>query len=106
LKWLMSKHAPRRFGDKVEVEVSGNMDVKNLSDAELEARTRARLVALGVELVAPLLLPMPGSTSAPVPGVTSAPEPVGVEGTAAEIVDRGSAPKPDNPRRASRILDG
>ena len=38
LKWLMSKHAPRRFGDKVEVEVSGNMDVKNLSDEELEAR--------------------------------------------------------------------
>lgn len=55
----MSKHAPRRFGDKVEVEVSQNLDVENLSDAELERRTRAGLIALGIEVPdRPLLLGM------------------------------------------------
>lgn len=48
LKWLMSKHAPRRFGDKVEVGVSRGLDIQNLSDEELEARTRAALIAIGV----------------------------------------------------------
>ncbi|MDP6064756.1 MAG: terminase small subunit protein [SAR202 cluster bacterium] len=56
-KWLMSKLAARRYGDKVEVEVSGNLDVKDLSDAELEARTRAALAAMGVQVPdTPLLL--------------------------------------------------
>ena len=63
LKWLMSKHAPRRFGDKVEVEVSGGLDVENLSDAELESRTRAALARLGIEAPdGPLLL---GPTNRP-----------------------------------------
>ena len=52
----MSKHAPRRFGDKVDVEVSQNLDVRNLSDAELVARTRACLAKLGIETTGPLLL--------------------------------------------------
>ncbi len=64
LKWLMSKHAPRRFGDKVEVEVSQNLDVKNLSDAELEARTQASLKALGVEVTGPLLVVPPAPLAA------------------------------------------
>ena len=46
--------------------IFGNDD-RTLSDEELEARTRARLVTLGVEVTAPLLLPMPGSTAAPAP---------------------------------------
>ncbi len=63
LKWLMAKHAPRRFGDKVEVEVSGGLDVENLSDAELESRTRAALARLGIEAPdGPLLL---GPTNPP-----------------------------------------
>ena len=57
LKWLMSKHAPRRFGDKVAVDVSRKDDLQNLSDEELEARTRAALIAIGVTPPArPLLI--------------------------------------------------
>ncbi len=55
LKWLMSKHA-RRYADKVEVEVGGEFNVTNLSDAELVARTRARLEALGIEVATNTLL--------------------------------------------------
>lgn len=72
-KWLMSKLAARRYGDKVEVEVSGNLDVKDLSDAELEARTRAALAAMGVQVPdTPLLLgptqPSPDDDALPPPG--------------------------------------
>ena len=66
-KWVMSKMAANRFGDKVDVNLSGAVEVSTLSDDELEARTRARLVMLGVEVAAPLLLPMPGAVPAPVP---------------------------------------
>ena len=40
---------------------------KALSDDELESRTRARLVTLGVETVGPLLLTKPGTMPAPTP---------------------------------------
>ncbi|MDP7603172.1 MAG: hypothetical protein QF546_04985, partial [Alphaproteobacteria bacterium] len=53
--WHMSKHA-RRYADKVEVEVGGEFNVTNLSDAELVARTRARLEALGIEVATNTLL--------------------------------------------------
>ncbi len=63
LKWLMSKYSPRRFGDKIDVNVSGSVEVSALSDAELEARTKARLKALGVDVAAPLLV-RPGPDTA------------------------------------------
>ena len=66
-KWVMSKLAARRYGDKIDVNVSATVEVSALSDAELEARTRARLVALGVEVAGPLLLALPGSTGTPPP---------------------------------------
>ncbi len=75
-KWLMSKLAAKRYGDKLAVDVTGSVEVAALSDAELEARTRARLVALGVEVTRPLLLTLPGQRAAkPVPE----PEPVEIE---------------------------
>ncbi len=74
-KWVMSKLAAKRYGDKVAVDVTGSVEVSALSDAELEARTRARLVALGVEGAAPLLLPMPGAGRVPAP----APKPVAID---------------------------
>lgn len=64
---LMSKLAPGRYGDRVDVHVSATVEIGALSDAELEARTRARLVALGVEVAGPLLLALPGSTGTPPP---------------------------------------
>ena len=64
-KWLMSKLAAQRYVDKVDVNLSGTVEVSALSDEELEARTRARLVTLGVEVAAPLLLAMPGATQTP-----------------------------------------
>ncbi|MEE8504623.1 MAG: hypothetical protein V3S40_00205, partial [Kiloniellales bacterium] len=73
---LMGKFAAKRFGDKIDVNVSATVEVSALSDAELEARTRARLVALGVEVTRPLLLTLPGQRAAkPVPE----PEPVEIE---------------------------
>ncbi len=61
LKWLMSKYSPRRFGDKIDVNMTGEVKVSTLSDADLEARLQARLAALGVDAAAPLLVPGPGT---------------------------------------------
>ena len=55
-KWVMSKLAAKRYGDKVDVSVNATLDVSTLSDAELEARTKARLLALGIKVTGPLLL--------------------------------------------------
>ncbi len=59
----MSKLAARRYGDKIDVNLSGSVEVSALSDAELEARTKARLKALGVDVAGPLLVG-PGSGTA------------------------------------------
>ncbi len=72
---LMSKLAPRRYGDKLNVDLSGTVHVQALSDAELEKRTQARLLALGVEVTGPLLLPLPGAGAK----VKPEPEPVEIE---------------------------
>ncbi len=90
-KWLMSKLAAARYGDRVDVNVSGSVEVSALSDEELEARTRARLVALGVEVAAPLLLPMPGAARAPAPKPEA--EPV--------VTDVEPAAGPRSPRKKS-----
>ena len=66
LRWLMSKYSPRRFGDKIDVNVSASVEVSALSDAELEARTQARLKALGVEMAGPLLVTQARALAAPV----------------------------------------
>ena len=71
-KFLMAKLAPKTYGDKVDVNLSGTVEVSTLSDEELESRTRARLVALGVDVAAPLLLPMPGAAPAPVAALAPA----------------------------------
>jgi hypothetical protein len=55
-KWIMGRLAAKRYGDKVDVAVA--VTVEDISDAELEARTRARLEALGVEVTGPLLIAM------------------------------------------------
>ena len=74
-KWVMSKLAAKRYGDKVDLNVSGSVEVSTLSDEELEARTRVRLVALGVEIAGPMLVALPGTVQAPVPAMTPEPEP-------------------------------
>ncbi len=68
-KFLMAKLAPRVYGDKLAVDVTGSVEMSTLSDEELESRTRARLVALGVDVAGALLLPMPGAAPAPVAAV-------------------------------------
>ena len=66
-KFLMAKLAATRYGDRVDVNVSGSVEVSSLSDEELEARTRARLVALGVAVTGPLLVALPGAPQTPAP---------------------------------------
>ena len=52
----MSKLSPT-YADRVDVNVDAKVSVKTMSDQELEDRTRARLLALGIEVgTAPLLL--------------------------------------------------
>ncbi len=63
-QWLMARLAAKRYGDKIDVNVSGSVEVSALSDAELEARTRARLLAMGVEVTGPLLLVPPAPLAA------------------------------------------
>ena len=79
-KFLMSKLAPRVYGDKLDLNLSGAVEVSSLSDAELEARTRARLVELGVEVGGPLLLPLPGQS----PDPASDPEPLVIDAAPVE----------------------
>ena len=55
-QWLMGKHASTQYGDKVEVDVSGEIDVTRLSDAELVSRTRAHLASIGVDVATGALL--------------------------------------------------
>lgn len=55
-KWIMSKLAGK-YADKVDIAVNAQINVNTFSDQELEDRTRARLVALGVQVgTQPLLL--------------------------------------------------
>ena len=98
-KFLMSKLAPRTYGDKVDVNLSGSVEVSALSDEELEARTRARLVALGVEVAAPMLLAMPG--------VKAKPEPVVIDAEAVEKPTEKTTPDPRSTRKksANDLLD-
>ncbi len=62
-KWLMARLAPKRFGDKVAVDVNAKVEIAGLSDLELEGRLQARLAALGVDVAAPLLV-RPGPDTA------------------------------------------
>ncbi len=80
-KFLMAKLAPQRYGERVDLNVSGSVEVSALSDEELEARTRARLVALGVAVAGPLLLALPGAAQEPTPIPTPEPEPTDGEST-------------------------
>ncbi len=68
-KWLMARLGSRTYGEKVDVAISGELNVSTLSDDELEARTLARLADLGVEVPSKLLL-RPHTT---------APEPLTIE---------------------------
>lgn len=45
-RWYLSKLAPRRYGDKLDV-TSGNQPLHSLDDAALDARIAAKMKALG-----------------------------------------------------------
>jgi len=48
LKWCASKFAPRRFGDKVAVDLTAKTAIDDISDDELEARLKRSLLSLGI----------------------------------------------------------
>jgi hypothetical protein len=45
-KWLLSKMLPKVYGDSTKVEIGGSLDVKKLSDEDLDAE----LAALGAAI--------------------------------------------------------
>ena len=51
-KWLAGKLRPKVYGDKQQVELSGEVAVKSLSDEELAGRKQALLVRLGLVAIA------------------------------------------------------
>ena len=48
-KWLLSKLAPKRYGDKLDLNVSGELELKGMSDEALLEQVAKDLVALGVD---------------------------------------------------------
>ncbi len=60
LKFLMSKYAPKRFGDKVAVDLTAKTAVEDLSDEELMERTRKALLDMGITQMPKLLSLVPG----------------------------------------------
>ena len=64
LKFLMSKLAPRRFGDKVAVDLTAKTAIEDLTDDQLRERTRAAFQAVGAVIPEGFLRPLvPGSTT-------------------------------------------
>lgn len=52
-KWYLSKIAPNRYGDRLQVDANINVEIAQMDDAELKAKV--------AELAAKLGLAMPGS---------------------------------------------
>jgi hypothetical protein len=42
-KWALSKLAPKKYGDKIQTELSGSLSITNMSDAELDAAIKKYL---------------------------------------------------------------
>ncbi len=64
LKFLMSKHAPKRFGDKIALDLTAKTAVEDLTDEELMARTRKALQGMGIDEMPKLLRLVPGEAVA------------------------------------------
>lgn len=41
LKWVAGRRAPKRYGDRVQTEHSGSIQINDMSDEELERRIKA-----------------------------------------------------------------
>lgn len=42
-KWSLSKRCPKKYGDKLDLNVAGNLNVTNLSEDELDAKLNSLL---------------------------------------------------------------
>ena len=60
-KWLVSKHHPRTYGDRVAVDLDAKVDLETLTDEQLMARTKAAFQAMGIETLPELLPLIPGA---------------------------------------------
>lgn len=47
-KWAMSKLAPKKYGDRTALDVSGDLNISNMSDDELNAKLADILAKTGV----------------------------------------------------------
>ena len=56
----MSKYAPRRFGDKVAVDLTAKVELEDLTDEHLMERTRKALLDMGITEMPKLLQLVPG----------------------------------------------
>ena len=70
IKFLVSKFAPKRFGDKVAVDLTAKTAIEDLSDEQLMARTRSALQGMGIDAV-PKLLPLVPDGSGGAPAATT-----------------------------------
>lgn len=48
IKWYISKLAPRKYGDRLNVELSGSVDINGLTDAALNMSIEQELMMAGV----------------------------------------------------------
>lgn len=46
-KWAMSKLAPKKYGDKIQQTIDGNLDIRQQSDDDLNARITELLAKAG-----------------------------------------------------------
>ena len=47
-KWAMSKLAPKKYGDRTALDVSGDLNISNMSDDELNAKLSELITKTGV----------------------------------------------------------
>ena len=48
LKWVAARRAPKKYGDRTALDVSGDLNISNMSDDELNAKLADILAKTGV----------------------------------------------------------
>ena len=57
-QWVIAKHSPQRYGDRVDVNLDAKVEIEAMTDEQLMARTKAAFQAMGQAMPDGLLLPL------------------------------------------------